>query len=236
MAHHPRYEIHRRSQSLLGGLEVESPDARPVLLAPASTPSAQLWTLPGGLRVAFERRAGPGFAFDLRVPVGNAHDPPGQEGAAGVLEEWLFKGAGGMDARALQDAFDDLGVRRGGGVGPEATRFTASGLGADLGAALRLTACVLIQPELPEAELNVLTDLARQDLEGLADSPSDLLAVHARRLAFPGRPAHRSPALPIRPAAPRRSAGPDFGRLACPPDALWAGGKRAGAGCGPGTF
>ncbi|ACO47279.1 pitrilysin family protein [Deinococcus deserti] len=152
---------------------------------PAPAPSAQLWTLPGGLRVAFERRSGPGFAFDLRVPVGNAHDPPGQEGAAGVLEEWLFKGAAGLDARALQDAFDDLGVRRGGGVGPEATRFTASGLSADLGAALRLTASVLVQPELPDAELPVLTDLARQDLEGLADSPSDLLAVHARQLAFP---------------------------------------------------
>ncbi|GAA5441417.1 putative zinc protease Rv2782c [Deinococcus caeni] len=149
---------------------------------------AHLWTLPGGLTVAFERRSGPGFAFDLRVPVGSAHDHAGQEGASGVLEEWLFKGAGGLDARALQDAFDDLGVRRGGGVGPEATRFSASGLLADLRAALTLTASVLNSPDLPEDELPILTDLARQDLEGLLDSPADRLATLARQTAFPAPP------------------------------------------------
>ncbi|MBZ9750060.1 insulinase family protein [Deinococcus sp. HMF7604] len=152
---------------------------------PAAPPSAHLWTLPGGLRVAFERRRSPGFAFDLRLPVGSAHDPAGQEGASGVLEEWLFKGAGGRSARALQDAFDDLGVRRGGGVGPEATRLSVSGLQADLRAALALCADVLMRPDLPEAEVPVLTDLARQDLDGVQDSPADLLALEARAAAFP---------------------------------------------------
>nr|WP_246580578.1 pitrilysin family protein [Deinococcus aestuarii] len=142
----------------------------------------------GGLRVAFERRRGPGFAFDLRLPVGSAHDPVGREGSAGVLEEWLYKGAGGRDARALQDALDDLGVRRGGGVGPEATRVGMSGLAADLPGALSLTADLLLRPELPEDELPVLVDLARQDLEGLEDSPPDRLAVEARRVAFPRPP------------------------------------------------
>ena len=151
---------------------------------PQVSPPAHLWTLPGGLRVAFERRAGPGFAFDLRLPHGSAHDPRGQEGAAGVLEEWLFKGAAGRSARALQDAFDDLGVRRGGGVGPEATRLGASGLRDDLGAALALVADVLLRPTLPEAELPVLKDLARQDLEALEDSPADRLALGAREAAF----------------------------------------------------
>ncbi|QLG09432.1 insulinase family protein [Deinococcus sp. D7000] len=151
-------------------------------------PASELWTLPGGLRVAFERRAGPGFAFDLRLPVGSAHDPHGLEGSSGVLEEWLFKGAAGRDARALQDAFDDLGVRRGGGVGPEATRFGVSGLRDDLRASLALVADVLLRPDLPETELPVLTDLARQDLDGLQDSPPDLLALEARRVTFP-RPA-----------------------------------------------
>jgi predicted Zn-dependent peptidase len=157
----------------------------PVGLPPSQVSSSCfLWTLPGGLRVAFERRTGPGFAFDLRLPHGSAHDPRGQEGAAGVLEEWLFKGAAGRSARALQDAFDDLGVRRGGGVGPEATRLGASGLKDDLGAALALVADVLLRPTLPEAELPVLKDLARQDLEALEDSPADRLALGAREAAF----------------------------------------------------
>ncbi|MEW6422994.1 MAG: pitrilysin family protein, partial [Deinococcota bacterium] len=111
------------------------------------------------------------------------------EGSAAVLEEWLHKGAGGRDARAFQDALDDLGVRRGGGVGPEATRFGVSGLTADLPAALGLLADLLLRPTLPPEELPVLTDLARQDLEGLEDSPPDLLAMEARRRAFPRDPA-----------------------------------------------
>lgn len=155
---------------------------------PQAPPASELWTLPGGLRLAFERRSGPGFAFDLRLPVGSAHDPLGQEGSSGVLEEWLFKGAAGRDARALQDAFDDLGVRRGGGVGPEATRMGISGLLDDVGASLTLVADVLLRPDLPENELPVLTDLARQDLDSFQDSPTDLLALEARRVAFP-RPA-----------------------------------------------
>ncbi|GAA5534428.1 pitrilysin family protein [Deinococcus aluminii] len=150
-----------------------------------AAPGTHVWTLEGGLTAAFEQREGPGFALDLRVPVGSAHDPLGQEGSAGVLEEWLYKGAGGRDARAYQDALDDLGVRRSGGVGPEATRFGVSGLTADLPAALGLVADLLLRPALPPEELPILADLARQDLEGLEDSPPDLLATEARRLAFP---------------------------------------------------
>jgi predicted Zn-dependent peptidase len=154
-----------------------------------AAPEAHVWSLEGGLTLAFERRRGPGFALDLRLPVGSAHDPAGQEGSAGVLEEWLFKGAGGRDARTLQDAFDDLGLRRGGGVGPEATRLSLSGLAADLPAALALLADLLLRPALPPEELPILADLARQDLEGLEDSPPDRLAVAARRVAFPRDPA-----------------------------------------------
>lgn len=170
---------------MLGPYEAPNP-ATHAVSAPYSAPTTQLWTLDNGLRVAFEQRQGAGFALDLRVPVGSAHDPLGGEGAAAVLEEWLFRGAGGLDSRKLQDAFDDLGVRRSGGVGPEATRFGVSGLLGDFEAALKLVAAVLLRPHLPEAELPALLDLARQDLEGLQDSPTDLLAVQARALAFAG--------------------------------------------------
>lgn len=142
-------------------------------------------TLPNGLTLAAEQRPGPGFAFDLRIPVGSAHDPQGLQGSAALLEEWLGKGAGTRSARAFQDALDDLGLRRGGGVGAEATRFAVSGLNADLESALSLYADLVQRPHLPEDELEVLIDLARQDLEAVADSPSDQLSLEARKLAFP---------------------------------------------------
>ncbi|GHG01925.1 peptidase M16 [Deinococcus piscis] len=136
--------------------------------------------------MAAQPRAGAAFAVSLRLPWGSAHDPLGLEGTAGVLEEWLFKGAGGRGARSLANAFDALGLRRGGGVGAEATRLSLSGLNADLPAALHLLADVVCRPELPEAEVPVLTDLARQDLEGLQDTPEERLALHTRTEVFGG--------------------------------------------------
>lgn len=150
-----------------------------------ASPPSHIVTLPNGLTLAAEQRPGPGFALDLRVPVGSSHDPQGQQGSAALLEEWLGKGAGERDARAFQDALDDLGLRRGGGVGAEATRFAVSGLNADLEAALTLYADLVQRPQLPEGELEVLIDLARQDLEAVADSPAEQLSLEARKLAFP---------------------------------------------------
>ena len=147
-------------------------------------------TLPSGLTVAAERRATPGFSFHLRLPLGSAHDPLGQEGSASVVEEWLYKGAGTLDAHGVQDALDDLGVRRGGGTDAEATFFAASGLNEDLGAALSLYAELLRRPALPDAELPILLDLARQDIEGMQDSPAERLGLEARRRLFSGGYAH----------------------------------------------
>lgn len=149
-------------------------------------PAAELFHLPNGLRLAAQPRAGAIFAVSLRLPWGSAHDPLGQEGTAGVLEEWLFKGAGGRDARTLADTFDALGLLLGGGVGAEATRLTLSGLTPDLGAALHLLADIVLRPHLPASEVPVLTDLARQDLEGLADSPEERLALQVRASVFGG--------------------------------------------------
>lgn len=134
--------------------------------------------------MVFERGSGPGFALELRLPIGAAHDPAGAEGAAALLEEWLHKGASGLDARELADAYDELGLRRGGGVTHEATRFTVSGLVSDLGAALKLIADTVRAPHLDEDEFDTVADLARQDLEGLADNPSELLGVKLRARVF----------------------------------------------------
>ncbi|TSA83828.1 insulinase family protein [Deinococcus detaillensis] len=145
---------------------------------------AQTRTLASGLTVAFERRATPGFSFHLRLPLGSAHDPAGQEGTAGLVEEWLYKGAGAFSARQFQDALDDLGVRRGGGIDAEATYFSGSGLNEDLAGALRLYADLLRRPHLPAGELPVLLDLARQDLESSQDNPAERLGLEARRMVF----------------------------------------------------
>ena len=82
--------------------------------------------LPNGLVVALEARDFPGVAFQLLVPAGAVNDPEGMEGAAALLEGWLWKGAGDLDARALAQALDALGVRRNSGAGLEYTAFAAA--------------------------------------------------------------------------------------------------------------
>lgn len=151
------------------------------LPCPASTLTS---TLPGGLTLLFEARPTPGFAFELRLPIGSAHDPVGAEGTAGVLEEWLYKGAAHLDAHALADRLDELGLERGGGVAAESFSFAASGLAEDFPAALALYADILRRPRLPGAELPPLLDLARQDLDSLLDQPAERTALALRRLAF----------------------------------------------------
>lgn len=149
---------------------------------------AQVWKLKQGLTVAYERRQGPSFAFNIRLPWGSAHDPMGQEGSASLLEEWWYKGAGGRNARELLNAFDDLGVLYSGGTGREATHISVSGWKEDLPAALRLVADMLLRPQLLSTEVPVLLDLARQDLADLEDSPTSVLSSRAREFIFPRKP------------------------------------------------
>lgn len=174
------------SHATLGSVSVVPPAASRLSPVTLAVPAAELFQLPNGLTLAAQPRAGAAFALSLRLPWGSAHDPVGQEGTAGVLEEWLFKGAGGRDARALADAFDARGLLLGGGVGAEATRLSVSGLTPDFGGALELLADVVIRPHLPAREVAVLTDLARQDLEGLQDSPEERLALQVREAVFGG--------------------------------------------------
>ncbi|MCV4861046.1 insulinase family protein, partial [Escherichia coli] len=81
-----------------------------------------------------------------------------------LLEGWLWKGAGGRDARGFAQALDDLGVRQGSGSGLEYTTFAAQFLADKLGPVLRLYADLLLRPWLPEDGLEAVRQVALQEL------------------------------------------------------------------------
>ncbi|HEU4740335.1 MAG TPA: pitrilysin family protein [Meiothermus sp.] len=146
---------------------------------------AQVETLASGLTLAVEEQPwNPGVAFQLLVPVGSTTDPQGMEGAANLLEGWLWKGAGDLDARALAEAFDDLGVRRGSGVGLEYTTFAASFLPEYLDSVLELYALVLQKPRFEEALLEPVRQVALQELAALEDQPPRKMGAVLRRAVF----------------------------------------------------
>jgi predicted Zn-dependent peptidase len=142
-------------------------------------------TLSNGLVLAVEEQPwNPGVAMQLLLPVGAITDPEGLEGAANLLEGWLWKGAGGRDARALAEAFDDLGVRRGSAAGLEYTTLGASFLAGQLEKVLALYADVLMRPALPEEAFEAVRQLALQELASLEDQPPKKLFTALRRALF----------------------------------------------------
>ncbi|WP_337868696.1 pitrilysin family protein [Meiothermus sp.] len=146
---------------------------------------SQVEVLPNGLTLAVEERPWtPGVAMQLLVPVGAVNDPEGMEGAASLLEGWLWKGVGSRDARALAEAFDDLGVRRGSSSALEHTTFAAQFLADKLEAVLGLYADVLMRPHLPSEGLEAVRQIALQELAALEDQPPKKMFTALRRAVF----------------------------------------------------
>lgn len=147
--------------------------------------SARTVTLSNDLILAVEEQPwNPGVAMQLLLPVGAITDPEGLEGAATLLEGWLWKGAGGRDARALAEAFDDLGVRRGSAAGLEYTMLGASFLAGQLEKVLALYADVLMHPALPEDAFEAVRQVALQELASLEDQPPKKMFTALRRAVF----------------------------------------------------
>jgi len=142
-------------------------------------------TLDNGLRIAIESQPwNPGLSFTILVPVGAVNDPARLQGAANMLETWLWKGAGPRDARVFADALDALGIRRQSGASIEYTTFSASLLPEGFDAALELYADLLTRPHLPEDAFEPIRLLALQELAAVEDQPARKLMQRLRREAF----------------------------------------------------
>lgn len=147
-------------------------------------------TLPNGLRVLYAPMPWlPTLSATLLMPFGSATDPEGAEGSANVLHEWLQRGAGQLDSRALSDAFEDLGVRRGGNAGRENSTLAAGFLAADAGKALPLLAGMVMQPRFEDPEFAPAVELAQEELRSLEDAPTQKMfeALTGRFLTSPQR-------------------------------------------------
>jgi len=146
---------------------------------------AQVEVFANGLTLAVEEQPwNPGVAMQLLVPVGATTDPDGLEGAATLLEGWLWKGAGNLDARAFAEALDDLGVRRGSAAGQEYTTFTAQFLADKLQYVFNLYADALMHPQLPSEALEAVRQMALQELASIEDQPPKKMFITLRREVF----------------------------------------------------
>ena len=135
-------------------------------------------------------------AFTLLIPAGAAFEPAGQGGAANMLAEWITRGAGDLDSRALLTALDNLGVNHGESAQTLHTSLAAATLGSNLIPALEIFADILRRPHFDEEEIEPIRALALQSLGSIEDDPGTKVIYELRKRHFPdpwGRPSPGTP-------------------------------------------
>ena len=137
-----------------------------------STPKPELITLDNGLRIVTEPMPGaPSAVITLRFTFGAKDDPMDRLGIARIAEDVSFKGTPSMDARAIFDAFDSLGVRRGSSTTVEYTQFQAQIRPTHYEKTLELYHTIISTASFPDSEIDVSKQLTLEELKRLEDNP-----------------------------------------------------------------
>ena len=110
-------------------------------------------------------------AFTLLLPAGPAQLPPGCCGAAAVISDWIFRGAGPRDSRQLVDALDGLGAHRTTSATPSHLSLTVALEASNLEKILPLYSDIILKPVLKTDQFELSKQLALHELAGLDDNP-----------------------------------------------------------------
>ena len=124
-------------------------------------------------------------ALDFLLPAGAAWMPPGACGAANVLSDWIFRGAGAWDSRKLGDALDGLGLHRSTSVGSSHVYLGAALESSNLAQALALYADIILNPHLSDGQFEAARQLAAEEVRGLEDEPRHKVMIELRKRFHP---------------------------------------------------
>jgi predicted Zn-dependent peptidase len=142
--------------------------------------------LPSGMVLLGEPMDGvESVAFGFMLPAGAAMMPEGACGAVNVISDWIFRGAGPRDNRALGDALDGLGLHRSDSVGSSHLFIGAALESSNLAQALELYADVILQPHLKDEEFEPARQLALEGVLALDDEPRQKVMVELRKRFYP---------------------------------------------------
>jgi predicted Zn-dependent peptidase len=124
-------------------------------------------------------------AFDFMLPAGAAWMPPGCGGAANVISEWIFRGAGPWDSRKLGDAMDGLGLHRSTSIGSSHLYIGAALESSNLAQALALYSDIILNPHLGDEQFEPARQLIIEEVRGLEDEPRQKVMVELRKRFYP---------------------------------------------------
>src|SRR6266480_2678276 len=129
-----------------------------------------------------------GFQLDAAI----INEPEEKPGLAHLFEYMLFQGTKNKDARALNEAFESLGVRKGASTGWETARILAQMVNTKFDAALPLMHEILLTPTFPREELEQMRSIVLQEIRRRDDEPmsriSDLVRANFYRGSALSRP------------------------------------------------
>ena len=124
-------------------------------------------------------------AFTMLIPAGACLEPPDRAGAAGMLGEWITRGAGGRGSRDLLFALDELGVTHSTGAQTVHASIGAATLGANLLPSLAIFGDVVLRPHLDDEDVEPIRALNLQALQSLEDDPGSKVLEELRRRHYP---------------------------------------------------
>ncbi len=108
-----------------------------------------------------------GFQFDAAV----INEPEEKLGLAHLFEYMLFQGTQRRDARALNEAFESLGARKGASTGLETAQIWAQIVNTKFDATFELMHELLLMPTFPKDELEQMRSVILQEIRKRDDEP-----------------------------------------------------------------
>ena len=141
-------------------------------------------TAPSGLVVCSESLPGVrSAAIGIYVRIASAHERREQMGISHLLEHMVFKGTERRNARDLALALEARGGSLDAYTGRDATSYQAHVLDADLPLAVDILTDLVRRPLIREADLEPERNVVLEEINGVADTPDDLVfELHADTL------------------------------------------------------
>src|SRR5712692_5806523 len=124
------------------------------------------------------------FGFQLDAAVIN--EPEEKLGLAHLFEYMLFQGTQLKDARALNEAFESLGARKGASAGLETAQLWAQIVNTKFDATLELMHEILLMPTFPKNELEQMRSVVLQEIRRRDDEPMSRIFDLARANFYRG--------------------------------------------------
>lgn len=159
--------------ALIAQYPTRAPAPGPV--KPATLPDFQEATLPNGLRIMLvESHRQPVVSLALMLPAGDAYNPAGKEGLAGIVASVLTKGAGSRTAEQVSAAIEGVGGSIAASNGPDFMNVRASVLASNAPLAFELVGDAVVRPTFSAKEVELARTQALSALQLEQSSPAAL--------------------------------------------------------------